>query len=394
MALQELFKGTKVLELASVLAGPNVGQFFAELGAEVIKIENPKTRGDVTRSWRTPAEHEGDVSAYFSCTNWGKRSLSLDISTSEGAEIFYQLTRQSDFVIASYKPGDAEKLGVDYPTLSTFNKELIYGEITGYGPGNPKVGYDAVIQAESGFMYMNGEMNSAPTKMPVALIDILAGHQLKEAMLLAYIQRLKTGKGAHVSVSLIDTALASLANQGANWLTTGNEPRRKGSKHPNIAPYGDIFTTLDDVQVILAVGTNTQFQKLCDILGLHHVPGDADFCNNAERVKNRQKLDILLEGKIRKIKSDILLAKLEVHKVPAGKINKVSEALGLPGAHKLIMGDRGPSGLRSFVAEGLPVNFSHFLPPPKFGEHTYPILGEKLGLTALDIENLAKKHII
>ena len=394
MALQELFKGMNVLELASVLAGPNVGQFFAELGAEVIKIENPKTKGDVTRSWRTPAEKEGDLSAYFLCTNWGKRSLGLDISTPEGIEILYELVKQSDFVITSYKPGDAHKLGVDYPALASCKKDLIYGEITGYGKGNPKVGYDAVIQAESGFMYMNGHRDGPPTKMPVALIDLLAAHQLKEAMLLAYIQRLKVGVGAHVSVSLIDTAVASLANQATNWLTTGKEPQRKGSKHPNIAPYGDIFTTHDDAKVILAVGTNVQFQKLCDVLGLPHLAEDPDFSHNADRVKNRQKLTILLEGKIRSLRSDALLEALDIHKVPAGKVNTVSEALNLPGCQEIILGNNGVKGLKSFVAKGVPASSSHFLPPPKFGEHTRMILDEKLGLSALEIENLLKRGVI
>ncbi|HRW98805.1 MAG TPA: CoA transferase, partial [Cyclobacteriaceae bacterium] len=184
MQNKELFTGLKVVELASVLAGPSVGQFFAELGAEVIKVENLHGGGDVTRTWKGNGEQTGDVSAYFSSVNWGKKSLALDLSKKEGREIVQQLASKADLIIASYKPGDAEKLGVDYGTLSKLNRGLIYGQVTGYGPDNERVGYDAVIQAESGFMDLNGTPDSGPTKMPVALIDVLAAHHLKEGLLL------------------------------------------------------------------------------------------------------------------------------------------------------------------------------------------------------------------
>nr|HPH47267.1 CoA transferase [Chryseolinea sp.] len=184
----------KVIELASVLAGPSVGQFFAELGADVIKIENLKTRGDVTRSWKGSGEQTDERSAYFCSVNWGKRSLAVDLTKKEGREIIHKLVTQADIVIASYKPGDAEKLEMDYNSLSKLNPKLIYGQITGYGSDNPRVGYDAIIQAEAGFMQMNGEQGGASLKMPVALIDVLAGHHLKEGVLLAMIQLVKTGK--------------------------------------------------------------------------------------------------------------------------------------------------------------------------------------------------------
>src|SRR6478609_11070071 len=171
-----MFADLKVLELASVLAGPSVGQFFAELGAEVIKVENLKSGGDVTRTWKVSGEKEGDLSAYFCSCNWGKKSIAVDLSSKEGKEIVQKLASKSDVVIASYKPGDAEKLGVAYEQLNNINPKLIYGQITGYGSDNNRVGYDAVIQAESGFMDMNGERGGDPLKMPVALIDVLAAH--------------------------------------------------------------------------------------------------------------------------------------------------------------------------------------------------------------------------
>ena len=158
-----MFKDLKIIELASVLAGPSVGQFFAELGAEVIKVEYPGLGGAVTRSWKMSGEQDGDISAYFSSINWGKKSLTLNLGEKEGKEILYDLIRQTDIVITSYKPGDAEKLQVDYESLSSLNPKLIYGEITGYGSKINRVGYDAIIQAESGFMYMNGSSDGPPT---------------------------------------------------------------------------------------------------------------------------------------------------------------------------------------------------------------------------------------
>ena len=183
------------MELASVLAGPSVGQFFAELGAEVIKIENPATGGDVTRSWKSAGEDTDDRSAYFCSCNWGKKSVLIDLGDAGHRQKFYKLVETADIVIASYKPGDAEKLKVDYDSLSKINPRLVYGQITGYGLSDDRVGYDAVIQAESGFMDMNGYPQSDPLKLPVALIDVLAAHQLKEALLVALLNREKTGSG-------------------------------------------------------------------------------------------------------------------------------------------------------------------------------------------------------
>ncbi|TRX54400.1 CoA transferase [Fulvivirga sp. M361] len=391
MISHDLFKGCRVIELASVLAGPSVGQFFAELGAEVIKVENPGTHGDVTRSWRGKGEKENTLSAYFCCTNWGKKSLALDISKVPGQEILYKLIASSDFVITSYKSGDAVRLGVDYETLSRHKKDLVYGEITGYGQRDLKVGYDAVIQAEAGFMSMNGHEDGPPTKMPVALIDLLAAHQLKEAMLLAYIQKLQTGDGAYVSVSLLDAALASLANQGTNWLMAKSNPQRKGSTHPNIAPYGDIYHTRDSRQIILAVGTNRQFKQLCQVLDMKHIPEDIDFNTNENRVKNRQKLLVLLAAKIRMWTGDLLIEKLNAANVPVGSVNTVAEALALPYASALLLKKNDFSGVRSFTEKGILEKSSHILPPPQFGEHTQEILRDILSLDTSEINILINK---
>ena len=198
----------------------------------MIKVENLKTHGDVTRTWKISGEKEGDLSAYFCSVNWGKKSLAIDLSQPEGRRIVQKLSAQTDVIITSYKPGDAEKLGVDYKTLSGLNAKLIYGQITGYGSQNDRVGYDAVIQAEAGFIDLNGEKNGPPTKMPVALMDVLAGHHLKEGLLLSLLKRERTGQGELVEVSLLQSAISSLVNQASNWLVVNKLPRRQGSAHP------------------------------------------------------------------------------------------------------------------------------------------------------------------
>ena len=185
------------------------------------------------------------MSAYFCSVNWGKKSLAIDLSKAEGRKIVQTLSAQTDVIITSYKPGDAEKLGVDYKTLSGLNPKLIYGQITGYGSQNDRVGYDAVIQAEAGFIDLNGEKDGPPTKMPVALMDLLAGHHLKEGLLLSLLKRERTGQGDLVEVSLLQTAISSLINQASNWLVVNKLPHRQGSAHPNIAPYGESFETAD-----------------------------------------------------------------------------------------------------------------------------------------------------
>ncbi|MBL7877640.1 MAG: CoA transferase, partial [Cyclobacteriaceae bacterium] len=276
-----MFQNLKVLELASVLAGPSVGQFFAELGASVIKVENLIAGGDVTRSWKSRGEQTDDRSAYFCSVNWGKKSVAMDLNTLEGKSVVQKLAAASDLVIASYKPGDAEKLGVSYNQLRTTNEKLIYGQITGYGSDTDRVGYDAVIQAESGFMDLNGEAEGDPTKMPVALIDVLAAHHLKEGLLLALLKRERTGHGSFIEVSLIQAAVSSLINQASNWLVAKQLPSRQGSSHPNIAPYGDYFLTRDGKKILLAVGSDRQFLSLLKILKLEAHP---EFATNALRV--------------------------------------------------------------------------------------------------------------
>jgi crotonobetainyl-CoA:carnitine CoA-transferase CaiB-like acyl-CoA transferase len=369
-----MFSDFKVLELASVLAGPSVGQFFAELGAEVIKVENPATGGDVTRSWKLAGEQTDDRSAYFCSVNWGKKSVALDLGDLHDRDIVYKLVKQSDLVIASYKPGDAEKLGMDYATLAGINPRIIYGLITGYGQDNTRVGYDAIIQAEAGYMYMNGEPGGASLKMPVALVDVLAAHHLKEGILLALLNRERTGKGDRVAVSLIQAAVASLVNQATNWLVAGVLPQKQGSSHPNIAPYGDVFRTADGKDILLAIGSDRQFRDLCVILQIDTVADDNRFRTNAARVVHRVELNSILQSQMMLWNADALITSIHAAKIPAGFIQNMQQVFETTEAKALLLEQRGIAGVRSFVAQGENLEVLQTLTsPPHLGEHTHEV---------------------
>lgn len=328
------FANLKVIELAGVLAGPSAGLFFAELGAQVIKIENPKAGGDITRSWKLQSEDKTDkTSAYFWSINAGKEILFLDLSTEDGLEQFYTLIKTADILITNYKFGDDVKLKVDYHTLKAINSNLIYASINGFGKDSPRTAYDLILQAESGFMFMNGEKNAAPLKMPVALIDVLAGHQLKEAILIALIKKLKTQQGSYITVSLFDTAIASLANQATNWLIAHHLPSAQGSLHPNIAPYGELFTTKDNHQITFAIGSDKQFNQLCAILNIQVT---SEFSSNQLRISNRQSLYDILNIEIQKIDFDFLFNECLKHDIPVGKIRNLKEVFELPEAQVLL----------------------------------------------------------
>lgn len=374
-----MLKDLKVLELASVLAGPSVGQFFAELGAEVIKVENLKTGGDVTRTWKGNGEVTDDRSAYFCSVNWGKKSIAVDLTSSEGKRIVQTLAAKSDIVIASYKPGDAEKLGVSYEQLRSKNSKLIYGQITGYGSDNERVGYDAVIQAESGFMDLNGDKSGLPTKMPVALIDVLAGHQLKEGLLVALLKRERTGEGGFVEVSLIQTAISSLTNQATNWLVANKLPSRQGSLHPNIAPYGESFETKDGKRILLAVGSDRQFFDLLRILKIDPLMFENKFSTNHRRIENREEMNAVLAEAIGKLTTSELFLQIHQSKIPAGIIQNVKEVFEMQSAKELLMYADSLTGVRTFVANSSDQK-NNLLPPPHFGEHTEEVLSGVLGV--------------
>jgi len=341
-----MFSDLKVVELASVLAGPAVGLFFAELGAEVIKIENASTQGDVTRRWKAPTEPTTKKdSAYYQSVNYGKQSLLLNLKDQCDKQKVYDLVAEADIVIANYRPGGAKKLGMDYAQLSNINPRLIYAELSGFGDNDSRLAFDVVLQAETGFLFLTGEAGQAPVKMPVALIDLLAAHQLKEGVLVALLQRERTGKGSHVKTSLYAAALASLANQATNWLIAGHAPQRMGTQHPNIAPYGDIFRTADGLELVLAIGVEQHFQHLCDLLELSQLKDDPRFKTNKDRVGSRDLLVPLLQQAIESYPSRAELLKLlHQHNIPAGAIRDLPDVFAQKGAEALLVKSKDEAG--------------------------------------------------
>lgn len=348
-------EGLKVIELARILAGPWIGQSLADLGAEVIKVESPA--GDDTRRWGPPfIERDGDkTAAYFYAANRGKESVVADFKTPEGQRLVRELVVDADILIENFKVGGLEKYGLGYDSLAAVNPRLIYCSVTGFGQDGPdahKPGYDFMIQGMSGLMSITGDPDGTPQKLGVAVTDIVTGLYGTIGILAAVEQRHRTGKGQHLDMSLLDCATALLANQAMNQLTTGRNPPRLGNAHPNIAPYQVVPTS--DGHIILAVGNDAQFQRLCGVLNLPDLAQMPDYDTNANRVKNRESLTASLEATTRSWIGAELRAALDAEKIPNGPINTIEQALGHPQikARQMIVKPEGVPGIRG------PWNFS------------------------------------
>jgi crotonobetainyl-CoA:carnitine CoA-transferase CaiB-like acyl-CoA transferase len=321
-------QGLLVLETAGVLAGPAVGMFLAECGARVVKVENPRSGGDVTRQWKLPEEDAASpVSAYFSSVNHGKEHLMLDLKQAQDRAIFDDLLRGADVLITNHLAAAAATLGLDRGRIRSLNPRLVHGHIKGFADQPSRPAYDVVLQAETGYISMTGTGADQLAKLPIALIDVLAAHQLKEGLLLALLQRASSGAGAYVEVSLEEAALSGLVNQASNHLMTGHLPGPLGTLHPNIAPYGEVFSCADGGLLILAVGSDAQFAGLCQVLSLNDLPQDARFRSNPQRVRNRVALAGLLAPSIACRERDALLAELIAANVPAGAVRRMDEVM-------------------------------------------------------------------
>ncbi|MBL1278671.1 MAG: CoA transferase [Fluviicola sp.] len=326
-----------VIDASSVLAGPSVATYFAELGARVIKIEHPN-HPDVTRSWKLPSEEKtSSVSAYFSSINYKKEYLQLDLKNEKDHASFLKLVASADILVTNFKKGDDIKLKIEDEHLQAINSRLIHGKINGYGSNSDRVAYDLILQAESGFMSMNGTPESGPVKMPIAFVDVLAAHHLKEAILLALYQREKTGQGKTLSVSLYDAAVSSLVNQASNYLMANHVPQRIGSLHPNIAPYGELFSTKDGATITFAIGSDLHFKKLCSALETNSTASDRMYSDNQCRIKNRTKLAEVLQEKIGLFSCADILQKLQKLNVPAGKVKNLDEVFSEKAAQELVL---------------------------------------------------------
>jgi len=326
-------RGVKVLELARILAGPWIGQTLADLGADVIKVESPE--GDDTRGWGPPFVEAADggnlSSAYFHSCNRGKRSITIDFRTEEGQAEVRHLAAEADVLIENFKVGGLKKYGLDFDSLQAINPRLIYCSVTGFGQDGPyahRAGYDFMIQGMGGIMDLTGDPAGEPQKIGVAFADIFTGLYGVIGVQSALIERDRTGRGQHIDMALMDSMTAVLANQAMNYLVSGKSPTRLGNAHPNIVPY-QVFE-VSDGHIIIAVGNNGQFAKLCKVLGIPAFADDPRCATNADRVANREAVAREIAARTVAFARNDLLAQLEAEGVPAGPINTVADVFADP----------------------------------------------------------------
>ena len=389
--------GTRILDLSRILAGPWCTQLLADYGADVIKVEKPG-EGDDTRHWGPPFLHARkgeDVAAYFLCCNRGKRSVALDFSHAEGAKLLRALALEADVLVENFRPGTLARYGLDHASLQALNPRLVYCSITGFGQDGPnaqRAGYDAMIQAEAGLMSVTGQPE-APAKVGVAVSDLMCGMYAASAILSALHARERSGLGAHLDIPLFDTQVAWLANQGMNYLVSGQAPGRLGTAHPNIAPY-QVFETADG-HLMLAVGNDAQFRRFCNEAGCAALADDARYASNAARVAHRDELVAALAPRLRERSTQEWQAWLVLAGVPCGPVNDLDAVFAhtQTRAHELAFSMPHPAlGPLPQIANPVRRNGEGqraALPPPRLGEHTEAVLHE-LGLDGAAIAALRR----
>lgn len=319
-------KGVRVADFSRVLAGPYATMMLADLGADVIKIEGPE--GDGTRQWKPPANSAGQ-STYFAGTNRNKRSIVCDLKEAAGIEEAKRLAFSADVVIQNFKPGTMEKFGLGYADVAKENPGVIYCSVSGFGEdkGAALPGYDLLVQAVGGLMSITGPADGEPSKVGVALVDVLTGMNAVIGIEAALLAREKTGRGQHVQVNLLSSLLSALVNQASSTLETGKSPSRMGNAHPSIAPYETVRAA--DTEIALAVGTDGQFTALTKLLGVPELAADARFVHNENRVAHRTELRALLEERLAEHPADHWLPQMTAANIPAGKVNTIAQAIEL-----------------------------------------------------------------
>lgn len=366
-------EGFKILDLSRVLAGPYCTMILGDLGAEVIKVEAPGG-SDETRKWGPPFQN--DVSAYYLCANRNKKSITVDLKSEEGVELIKQLVSESDCIVNNFKTGTMERFGLDYDTLSAINPQLVYCSITGFGetgPNKDMPGYDFIIQAMSGLMSITGEADSGPQKVGIAITDVLTGLYACIGIQSALLERVRSGKGQKLDLSLYDSAVSALVNIGSNYMMSGNVPELLGNAHANIVPY-QTFTTSDG-EMVIAVGNDNQFRALCHILNRPELPSDERFTTNPKRVEYRNVLIPILQDAFQKESTSYWHEQCKKNNIPCGPIQTLDEVERDEQLHARNMfweTDHPTAGKVRMIGSPLklsrtPVNVHHH--PPDAGEH-------------------------
>jgi crotonobetainyl-CoA:carnitine CoA-transferase CaiB-like acyl-CoA transferase len=389
--------GVRVLDLSRVLAGPFCAMLLADLGADVIKIEDPQT-GDESRTW--PPHRDGESAAYL-VINRNKRSLALDLKAPEGAEVFRRLAARADVIVENFRTGTMEGFGLGWETLSALNPRLIYCAISAFGRTGPRAeaaGYEALMQAFSGIMSITGEPEGPPVRCGVSFLDLATGILCAFGVVNALLWRERTGLGQRVDGSLLETAVALLSYHAEGYLLTGTIPRALGSSHPSLCPYRN-FRCRDGQWVFIAGANDRFWQRLAAALGLGELAADPRFATNVERVRHRQELEALLEAAIARHDREPLLKLLAEAGVPATPVNRVDQVLEDPqvAARGIIARVRHPR-LGEIPVLGTPLTFSRLTPgvrrpAPLWGEHTDEILAEH-GYSRAEIAALRARHVI
>jgi crotonobetainyl-CoA:carnitine CoA-transferase CaiB-like acyl-CoA transferase len=393
-------RGLRVFDLTRVLAGPTCAQMLADLGADVVKIERPGA-GDDTRGFAPPTMPGTNESAYFVGVNRNKQSVTLDIGQPEGQEIAHKLIAGCDILVENFKVGALARYGLGYEQLHARFPSLIYCSITGFGqtgPYAPRPGYDSLIQAMGGVMSLTGEPDGLPQKVGVPVADLFAGLYGCIGILAALRHRDLTGQGQQIDIGMLDTHVAWLANQGMNYLATGENPARLGNQHPNIAPY-QVFPTADG-HIVLSVANDPTFKRFCEAFSLTRMLEDSRFVTNAARVGNRQLVTDTLTPVMMQHPTGWWIERLEALKIGCGPINKLSQVFEDPQvvARNMVLEMAHGSG-QSVKVIANPVKLSetpvdYRIAPPLLGEHTDAVLAGRLGLDALALASLRERNVI
>ncbi|MEQ9328302.1 MAG: CaiB/BaiF CoA-transferase family protein [Rhodospirillales bacterium] len=398
--------GVSIFDLTRILAGPTCTQYLADLGADVIKIERPGV-GDDTRKWGPPylKDAEGNPSnesAYYLCANRNKRSVTLDISTGEGRELALRMIAKCDILTENYKTGGLAKYGLGYDDLKERFPSLVYCSITGFGQTGPyagRAGYDFLAQGMGGIMSLTGAVDGDPMKVGVGIADIMCGMYAATAILAALRHRDRTGEGQHIDLSLLETQLAWMTNEGMNYLISGKKPERRGNAHPNIVPY-DVFPSSDGY-FILACGNDRQFRQICILGGKPEMADDAKFASNPARVENRVELTAILRAMFTQHPTGHWLEGFEARKVPAAPVNDVPQAFADPHirARGMVQTIRHQGLGVDYPVIANPVKMSSTPPTyrrgaPLLGQHTDEVLRDMLGADAAELERLRNAGVI